>query len=365
VTPLSARALNRTYLARQLLLGRSTMAPVDAVRHLVGLQAQVPRSPYVALWSRLDAFDPAALGATLEDRLTVRIALLRSTIHLVTADDALAIRPVVAPVLARELRIPMWAKGLDGVDVAPALAAGRALIEEAPRTAAEIRAHFETGWPPAQAASLAHALRCLEPLVQVPPRGVWGRTGRPTLTTAEHWLGRPIATDTAPDEIVLRYLRAFGPATPADATTWSGLQGMREVFDRLRPRLQVHRDERGRELFDVPDAPFPPEDTPAPVRFLPDYDNALLSHADRSRIVPALEWPGLGTNVATPVWLVDGFVAGSWRFETIARSATLTLRPMVPLSSDDAAAVDAEAGRLVAFLGQRAADCLVRWQMAA
>ena len=361
MTVLGTRALNRSLLARQLLLERDSVRPIDAITQLVGLQAQAPRSPYLALWSRIADFNPADLGAAIEDRRVVRIALMRSTIHLVTADDALAIRPVVAPVLARELRMRTWAVGLEGVDVAAALVEGRALVEAQACTSAEIRAHFAATRPPAEARSLAHALRCLEPLVQVPPRGVWGTSGRPTLTTAEHWLGRPLAGDTTPDALVLRYLSAFGPATPADATTWSGLQGMREVFERLRPRLRIVRDEAGRALFDVPDAPFPDEDTPAPVRFLPDYDNALLSHADRSRIVPTLEWPDLGENVAAPVWLVDGFVAGVWRVERAGRAATMTLRPMVGHRAAERNEVEAEGGALLALLEPRAETRDVRW----
>ena len=365
MTVLGIRALNRSLLARQLLLERASAQPIDAIAQLVGLQAQTPRSPYLALWSRIADFNPADVGVAIEERRAVRIALMRSTIHLVTADDALAIRPVVAPVLARELRMRTWAAGLEGVDVAPALVEGRALVEVRACTSAEIRAHFAATRPPAEARSLAHALRCLEPLVQVPPRGVWGKSGHPTLTTAEHWLGRPLASDAMPDSLVLRYLSAFGPATPADATTWSGLHGMREVFERLRRGLRIVRDEAGRELFDVPDGPFPDEETPAPVRFLPDFDNALLSHADRSRIVPALEWPDLGENVAAPVWLVDGFVAGVWRVERAGRAATMTLHPMVRHRAADRDDVEEEGSRLLDFLEPMAETRDVRWRPSA
>jgi hypothetical protein len=347
---LSSRDLNRALLARQLLLERATLAPLAALDHLVGMQAQVPTSPYIGLWSRLEGFDPRALGADVEERRAVRIALMRSTIHLVTADDALALRPVVAPVLARELRNRTWSVGLDGVDVEPALETGRAFVEARPATSAEIRAHYAADWPAVNAASLAHALRCLVALVQVPPRGVWGKAGRPTLTTAEHWLGRPVATDPAPDAAILRYLAAFGPASVADAQTWCGLQGLRAAFEGLRPRLRTYRDERGRELFDVADGPLPDPATPAPVRFLADYDNALLSHEDRSRIVRPIPWPRLGDNVSIPTFLVDGFVAGYWKLERAGRDAALAVHPLVPVSPVDERALLTEADRFLAFL---------------
>ena len=193
----------------------------------------------------------------------------------------------------------------------------------------------------------------MEENARVPPRGVLGRSAPVTYSTAEAWLGRPVVAHPSVDEAVLRYLAAFGPATPADATAWSRLTGMREVFERLRPRLRVFRDEQARELFDVPDAPFPDADTPAPPRFLPEYDNVLLSHADRSRIVEGRRRvplpPGNGGVAGT--LLVDGFWHATWQIERdrSRRTAVLRVMPFGPLPAEHLDAVLREAQDLVSF----------------
>ena len=284
---LGRRALNRATMARQLLLERADLAPVDAVAHLVGMQAQVPLNPYLGLWSRLRDFRPEELGRALEDREVVRIVAMRATIHLLTADDCLLLRPLCQPVLDGELaRHPAMAPVLRGVDLRPVLAFASDVLAQRPRTGPQLRAALAERFPELDATALAYACRNHLALVQVPPRGVWGRRGQVTTTTAESWLGRPLVANPSVDDVVVRYLRAFGPATAADIAAWSRLTGFREVIDRLRPRLRAFRDERGRELVDVPDAPLPDPDTPAPVRFLPEYDNVALSHADRRRYTP-------------------------------------------------------------------------------
>ena len=186
---------------------------------------------------------------------------MRATLHLVTADDCLVLRPLAQPVLAF----------------------ARSLLTERPHTGAQLRTALQERFP--GGAALAYACRNLLGLVQVPPRRVWGRSAQVTSTTAEAWLGRPLAAAPSIDDVVLRYLGAFGPAAVADVAAWSRLTGLREVIDRMEPRLRLFRDDRGRELFDLPDAPRPDPDVPAPPRFLPEYDNVLLSHADRSRFV--------------------------------------------------------------------------------
>lgn len=365
---LSLRRLNRTLLARQLLLEPSPMAPLDAVEHLVGLQAQLPTSPYLALRARLAGFEPGALERLFETREVVRMVLMRATIHLVSVPDALAIRPVIQPVLDRELFANRaWAGGIEGVDLDPVLAAGRALVEERPRSLAELRDALAGGGFGGDPASLAYAVRNRLPTFQVLPRGLWTRSGDVRLTTLDTWSGRPMPTDTDPAPLVRRYLAAFGPASVADVQAWSRLTGLRAVMEALRPTLRSFRDERGRELFDLPDAPLATGEEPAPVRFLPDYDNALLSHDDRSRIVPPLEWPTRGDNVTAPVFLVDGFVAGVWKLHRSSRArdaGELRLQPMVSLTSEQRAEVEREAVALAAFLataspGRDAAE--VRW----
>ena len=351
---LSQRTLNRTLLARQLLLEPVSMDPLDAAEHLDGLQAQLPTSPYIALRARLAGFDPASLSTAMEERRAVRIVLRRGTIHLVSIDDALALRPVIQPVLDRELLANRtWARGIEGVDLEPVLALGRALVEERPRSLAELRNEIGAEVTVGDPGSLAYAVRNLLPTLQVTPRGLWGRSGEAKLTTIEAWVGRSISPDTDPEPTLRRYLAAFGPATVADMQAWSRLTGLRPVVERMRPTLRTYRDERGRELFDLPDAAIEDADLPAPVRFLPDYDNALLSHDDRSRIIQPLRWPALGDNVTAPVYLVDGTVAGIWKLEKATRRAEpgrLVIRPMIDHTSDEDDAIQGEAESLARFL---------------
>ena len=338
------------------------MAPLDAVELLVGLQAQNPWSPYHALHARLRDFDPFELSAAVERREAVRMVLMRGTIHLVSARDAATLRPVVQPVLDRELfTTRTWGAGVAGVDLAPVLALARELVEAAPRSMTELRAAIAERWPTLDAGSLAYAARNQLPTLQVTPRGLWGRSGGVRLTTIRAWTGLDISDETDPDETLLRYLRAFGPASVGDAAAWSRLTGLREPFERLRPRLRAFTDERGRELFDVEDAPILTGDEPAPVRFLPDYDNALLSHQDRSRIVPELDWPELGDNVTAPVFLVDGFVAGIWKPVGKGADTAISLRPMVAIGAVDRQAVVAEASALLAMIEPRADPARISW----
>ena len=306
---LGTRALNRATLARQLLLTRSPMSAKEAVEHLVGLQAQEVKPPYHALTARLENFRPEELSGLLERREAVRIVTLRSTIHLHTPDDCMTLRPLVQPVRDREIGI--FRKGLTGVDLERLAALARAFVEEEPRTMKQLREMLNAEWPDADPQALAIAARCTLPLVQVTPRGMWGRSAQVALTTAEHWLDRPTEPAAPPDTVVLRYLAAFGPASVKDMQTWSGLTRMRPVFERLRPRLLTFRDENGVELFDLPGAPRPEPDTPAPPRFLPEFDNLMLSHADRTRVIPPADtWQA---NTFYCPLLVDGFLAGVWR----------------------------------------------------
>ncbi|WNM31109.1 winged helix DNA-binding domain-containing protein [Streptomyces sp. Li-HN-5-11] len=342
---LGVRALNRATLDRQLLLRRCPLTARAAVAHLVGLQAQNVTPPYHALAARLEGFDPMELSGLMADREVVRIVTLRSTIHTHTADDCLTLRPFVQP--ARERELAQFRKGLAGVDLDRLAVLVRELVEAEPRTMRQLREALLATWPDADPQALALAARCRLPLVQVTPRGLWGRSGQVVLTTAEHWLGRPVEPEPAPDETVLRYLAAFGPASVRDMRTWAGVTGLNSAFERLRPRLAVFRDEHGVELFDLPDAPRPDPDVPAPPRFLPEFDNLLLSHADRARVVPpeywGRNWQG---NQSYRTFLVDGFLAGVWKLA----DDTLVLEPFGTLTKAQREDVTAEGERMLAVL---------------
>ncbi|HEV8190748.1 MAG TPA: winged helix DNA-binding domain-containing protein [Ktedonobacterales bacterium] len=349
---LSQRALNRALLARQMLLQRAKLPAATAIAHLVGMQAQSPNAPYVGLWSRLEGFHPDELIQLINGRQAVRTSLMRTTLHLVTASDCLALRPVMQPVLERGFYTGSpFARRVKGVDIAAVLAEGRSLLEERPRTTAELGKLLKERWPDHDPVALAHAVRYLLPLVQLPPRGIWGKGGKATWTTVEAWLGRSPDTDPSPDAVVRRYLAAFGPATVKDIQAWCWLTRLREIVERLRPQLCTFRDEHGNELFDLPNAPRPDAETPAPPRFLPEYDNLLLSHDDRTRVI-ADEYRERVFTKGT--MLVDGFACGIWNIVRQRESATLHIQTFEALSHADRAAVAEEGSRLLAFFASEA-----------
>ncbi|PVC79613.1 winged helix DNA-binding domain-containing protein [Streptomyces sp. CS131] len=350
-TVLSTRALNRATLDRQLLLRRSPMSAKDAVTRLVGLQAQNTKPPYFQLFARLADFDPEELSALMEAREVVRTVSLRSTLHTHTADDALALVPLVRAPRDRELK--SFRRGLEGVDLDRLAAVTEEIVEERPRPLGELRGELLTHWPDADPLALSVAARCVLPLVQVTPRGLWGRSGQVALTTVEQWLGRSAGSAPALtlDDTVLRYLGAFGPASVMDFQSWAGLTRTKEVFERLRPGLLTFRDERGVELFDLPDAPRPDPDTPAPPRFLPEFDNVLLGHADRTRVIPEVNKGrnGKGKQTYGSV-LVDGFLDALWRVEREGGTAILTVQPLRRPSRAERTEITEEAARMLTVM---------------
>jgi hypothetical protein len=351
---LDRRTLNRTLLLRQGLLERLARPASEVIESLVGLQAQEPIDPYVALWTRIEGFDPHELSDLLEHRQAVRMGFLRGTLHLLTSSDTRRLTNVLADVPRRSWGSSPFAKKLAGVPIDEVVAAGRAALEREPMTPAALATVLAPRWPDRDAPSLAYAARFLLPLVQVPPRGLWRRTGRATNTTAEAWLGGPLDDDTAPDALVRRYLAAFGPATVADIRVWSWLTGLRAVVERLRPEFVTYRDAAGRELWDLAGSPIADPDLPAPIRFLPQYDNVFLSHDDRSRI------GGDGFDFAAFAWkgsvLIDGFIRAAWRLRRAGRVATLTVEPLVALTTAQRLELETEGQALLAFLADDVAE---------
>jgi len=347
---LSRRALSRATLERQLLLRRAPLSAAEALHHLVGMQAQAPNSPYVGLWTRLQGFRADEFSSLILNRQAVRAVLMRATLHLVTARDCVALWPLLAPVLARSMGTE-FRRSVQGLDRGEIAEAARPLLHERPLTRAKLGPLRAERWPGRDPASLAYAATPLLPLVQVPPRGIWGASGPAAHTTVQAWLGGVRHAPETAERLITRYLAAFGPASVADIRTWSGLTGVAELVERMRPGLRTFRDERGRELFDVPGAPLPDEDTPAPPRFLPEYDNLLLSHADRSRVNdaghPIPLFPGNGG--AMGFLLVDGFYRGTWRIHRVKGHATLRISPFSPLAPLDRQDVEEEGMRLLAF----------------
>jgi hypothetical protein len=344
---LSPRALNRALLARQMLLDRAAMPVADAIGHLVALQAQVPSDPYFALWSRLQDFQADELSALIDARKAVRMTSLRGTVHLTSADDARVLRPWVQPTLTRMLAATPFSKKTHGVDRETLTATARAAIGKAPMTLAKLRPALALAFPDFPPLDLSYVFHYTTPLVQVPPRGLWRRSGAPKVTTLEAWLGKPLLAPS-PDKMVLRYLAAFGPASVTDAQAWSGVKRLAPIFERLRGKLATFRSEQGVELFDLPTAPRPDPDTPAPPRFMPVYDNAWIGYGNRDRILPGGGSVPFRSATMRP-FLLDGFFAGFSRIVEDGKRATLVIEPAGKISRKDKAALAAEGRALLAF----------------
>ncbi|MEU6716442.1 winged helix DNA-binding domain-containing protein [Nonomuraea sp. NPDC046802] len=357
MTVLGTRALNRATLARQLLLDRADVTVIDAVAHLCGLQAQEPQEPFVGLWSRVRGFDPAALSNLLTGRRVVRTHLMRRTVHLLTAEDALAWR-ARHDVMLRQKVLGTYRRELAGVDLEELTAAGLAVLADGePRSMSELARAVAERWPAPGPRALGEMLvAALIPMVQLPPRGLWRMRAGVRNVLLSSWVGREIdppaqdGADPVGQALVRRYLAAFGPAATADLRAWCGLAGLPAAVASVREELVAFRDERGRELLDLPDAPRPDPDTPAPVRFLPAFDNALLGYHDRGRIVDDAH-RGLSVTGARVV-LVDGRVAATWSVE----DGTVIVSPLRRLSRADRAGVAEQGRSLASFLSDDDSD---------
>jgi hypothetical protein len=335
-----------------MLIERRPASVALVLERLFGLQAQEASPPFVGLWTRVEGFRRDDLTGPLRDRAVIRATLLRGTLHLVAADDYLAFRATFQPMFDAALKSILRDRtsGLDGDAV---VEAGRRLFSEGPRTFTRLRDALNDLFPGGDDRAMGYTVRMRVPLVSTPDEGSkWGFAADPEFVDAATWLGRSPVSESRHEDLILRYLAAFGPAAAVDVQAWSGLGGAREILNGLRPRLATFRDERKRELFDLPDAPRPPADTPAPVRFLPGFDNAILGHHDRSRIIADEHRPRVTTKnlQVLPTFLVDGFVAGTWKVSGAGAKARLTLSPFAPLKAAVKAELTKEAKELMRFV---------------
>ena len=363
MTPALSRAqLNRATLARQLLLAREAVAATEAVERLAGLQAQEPKPPFLGLWTRVAGFDGAALRHALLEREVVRATLMRSTLHLMSAADYVALRMAMQPPTSVALRV-LGARS-EGLDLDAVLPAARNLLAGRPLTFDAIRASLQERFPDVNDRALGYAVRTLLPLVMVPGEDArWGFARVAEFALAGEWLGTPLGQEDR-EALVRRYLGAFGPASAADVQAWSGVGGMKAVLDGMRDGLELFTDERGRELFDLSEAPRPDAEVPAPPRFLPEFDSLVLAHDDRSRVIADEHRPLVTTKNlrVRATFLVEGTVAGIWTIDAKRRLATLRIAPFGRLGKRARGALAEEGEALVRFAEPDAGAHAVRFE---
>lgn len=346
---LGQRRLNRTLLQRQHLLERADLLPAQVCSDLVGLQAQDNLPPYLGLAARLTAFDPYDVSRGLEDRSLVRLVTMRSTVHLLVADDALALRTWTQPRVERELHSSQSTRPAMGVDRDVFAAALSDVLAEGPLSSSDLGAALARTFPDVPPTALGQLARAAAPLAQLPPRGAWKESGGVVYQRVDRWLGRALV-DPDVTAIIRRYLRSFGPATAADVTSWSAITRLGPVLGAMEDLVR-HEDERGRVLYDVPDGALADGEEPAPVRLLGCYDNVWLSHADRDRVTdPAKRaaWMGVNGGVAHTLF-VDGMLEGLWRVEDGRVRVVETLRP---LARSERAELDEEIVHVEALLAR-------------
>ncbi|WHY87015.1 winged helix DNA-binding domain-containing protein [Neobacillus novalis] len=334
-----------------MLLTRVNIPVLDAIEHLVGIQAQDPNAPYFGLWTRLEKFRPEDLSNLIQDKKVVRLALMRSTIHLVSSQDGMRLRPLVQPVQESGLK-SSFGKYLTGLDILAVADAGRTLVETKPRTFSELGQLLGKQWPNVESDALAAVVRTMVPLVQLPPRGIWGKSGKAVHTSSEAWIGTLPLSKLTTDDIILRYLASFGPATIQDIQAWSGLTRLKEKVEQLLPQLFIFHDNDGNELIDIPNAPRPDENTPSPPRFLGGFDNILLSYADRKRIIDETYRNIVFTKngIIRPTILIDGFVSGIWKVKKEKGTVRLIIELFKKLADEEHNALMDEATRLLDFI---------------
>jgi hypothetical protein len=348
---MTSAGLARATLARQMLLERHDVTVPDAVERLVSLQAQLAGPPFHGLATRLERFQPGDLRGPLERGEIVRASLMRHTLHIVTSRDYLWLRPVIQASLSRALRSVTGSR-LRDLDLGPLLAAARARMAGAPCPPAEMGRLAAEMHPDRDVSAMTYAIRSLVPMVQVPTGGAWGFGGQPAYALAEERLGTPLDPGPGVPHLVRRYLAAFGPATVAQVQAWSGLTGLKGLIAAMADELVHVRDDAGRDLVDLPGAPRPPDDAPAPPRLVPEYDNLLVGHWDR-RLLDDAHRTRVFTGQARvrAVFLVRGRVAGVWALDRSVRgSARVVLEPFGRLRARDVTALGTEGERMLGML---------------
>lgn len=350
---MTRRELNRATLARQMLLVREKRPLVKAIEGLFALQAQLARPPFTGLWSRLENFARADLANAVKARTVVRGTSMRGTIHLMTAADFLKYRGCLQPSLDAGMRAILKERA-ETLDTPRLLAVAGAYLQQ-PHNFEEVRDHLVAKFPGGDERAMGYATRMGVPLVQVPTSDVWAYPAQADFVSAETWLGKPIAACGALGPLVVRYLAAYGPATVKDAQAWSGLPNLEPAFASLGSKLITVPGPKGEPLYDLPDAPRPDGDTPAPVRFLPEWDGAIVTRAD-DRIVATADRPRVflpGLRVAALV-LVDGSAAASWKVSATASKATLQIESFTTWPAAIRRAVSTEGEALLRFVEPQA-----------
>jgi hypothetical protein len=358
---LTNRQLNRATLARQMLLERSDMSIADAVRFLGGLQAQQSNDPYIGLWSRLDGFTHEALTELIVDKTLARATTMRGTLHLHTADDLVGFRALVQSYLMATWRSG-FRKRFAGQDEKAVHREGLKVLKQGPTTIGAVGKALHEKFPEAEALALAVFIQMRETLIQVPPTRVWGNGSAPQLERAEIWLGKLKPTLSRLD-LVRRYLAAYGPATIQDMQTWCRLTKLSAEFRALDSELVSFEDEDGRVLYDLPDAPRPSADTPAPIRFLPLYDNAYLGFDNRRRMLMDIDLKRLNMFANfKPAVLIDGVIAGGWVVSRKKDAARLEIEPYHKLNRKQVRELEQEGEPFLRFMEEQAKEYVVEVQ---
>jgi len=348
------------YLDRQLLIQRANISLSEATERVIGWQSQIPNPPYIGLWTRLESFQRDDLTNAMQNRQIVRCAMFRSTLHLITQADHHRFHRVIEPALVKGLR-SFHGRNIEGLNILPLVDVIKPFLSQSPRSMGEIGKFLQTIEPDREPEALNYAIRTYLPLVQVPPAGTWGVGSKATYVMAENWIGRDKSADVG--ALFLRYLAGYGPASVMDFQTWAGMTKLAPEIEKIKPQLRLFVDENGVALYDLPDMPQTDVDAPLPVKFIPEYDNVLIGHADRTRILPEEHRKKvfLSAGRVSSTILVDGFVAGVWKIEITKRTATLQITPFITLTDNQREALISEGELLIRFVADTAEQMSVEF----